>query len=58
MYWMKTSWLFTLELRIGMELGQVLANGRRVLTVVATGKTTTEAREKVYTNILRIHFEG
>jgi len=58
MYWMKTSWLFTLELRIGMELGQVLTNGRRVLTVVATGKTTTEAREKVYTNILRIHFEG
>jgi phosphoribosylamine--glycine ligase len=29
-----------------------------VLTVVATGKNIAEAREKVYNNINRIHFEG
>lgn len=38
--------------------GQVLTSGGRVLTVVATGKTTREAREKVYNNIPQIHFEG
>ena len=43
--------------KIGSE-GQVLTNGGRVLTVVALGKTIAEAREKVYANILRIHFEG
>jgi phosphoribosylamine--glycine ligase len=41
-----------------LEGGQVLTNGGRVLTVVATGKNLTEAREKVYENIPRIHFEG
>jgi len=41
-----------------LESGQVLTNGGRVLTVVAMGKTLAEAREKVYANILRIHFEG
>jgi len=44
--------------KIGLEPGQVLTSGGRVLTVVATGKTIAEAREKVYTNIPRIHFEG
>jgi len=44
--------------KIGSEPGQVLTNGGRVLTVVATGKTIAEAREKVYANIPRIHFEG
>ena len=29
-----------------------------MLTVVATGKTIAEAREKVYANIPRIQFEG
>jgi phosphoribosylamine--glycine ligase len=29
-----------------------------VLTVVATGKTIAEAREKVYSNISRIQFDG
>ena len=43
---------------IGNEPGQVLTNGGRVLTVVALGKTIAEAREKVYANIPRIHFEG
>ena len=38
--------------------GEVLTSGGRVLTVVATGKTIAEAREKVYANIPRIHFEG
>jgi phosphoribosylamine--glycine ligase len=38
--------------------GQVVTNGGRVLTVVATGKTIAEARKKVYDNISRIMFEG
>ncbi|MBA7479606.1 Phosphoribosylamine--glycine ligase [subsurface metagenome] len=38
--------------------GEVLTNGGRVLTVVAIGKTIAEAREKVYLNLPRIHFEG
>ncbi len=44
--------------KIGAEPGEVLTNGGRVLTVVATGSTIAEAREKVYNNIPRIHFEG
>jgi phosphoribosylamine--glycine ligase len=38
--------------------GQVLTSGGRVLTVAATGRNLAEAREKVYKNINRIHFEG
>jgi len=38
--------------------GEVLTNGGRILTVVAMGKDLAEAREKVYKNITRIHFEG
>jgi len=44
--------------KVGTVPGEVLTNGGRVLTVAATGKTITEAREKVYQNISRIHFEG
>jgi len=44
--------------KIGSERGQVLTNGGRVLTVVATGKTIAEARERAYDNISRIHFDG
>ena len=44
--------------KVGSQPGAVLTNGGRVLTVVATGKTIAEAREKVYANIPRIHFEG
>ncbi|MFC2071511.1 phosphoribosylamine--glycine ligase [Chloroflexota bacterium] len=44
--------------KIGSEPRQVLTNGGRVLTVVAMGKTLAEAREKVYANMSRIHFEG
>ncbi|MDD5093444.1 MAG: phosphoribosylamine--glycine ligase [Dehalococcoidia bacterium] len=40
------------------ETGQVLTDGGRVLTVVATGNTYADAREKVYRNLPRIHFEG
>jgi len=38
--------------------GEVLTSGGRVLTVVALGKTTDEARAKIYTNLPRIKFEG
>jgi len=38
--------------------GEVLTSGGRVLTVAALGKTLAEARERVYANISRIHFEG
>jgi phosphoribosylamine--glycine ligase len=44
--------------KLGSEPRQVLTSGGRVLTVVAMGKTLAEAREKVYVNIPRIHFEG
>jgi phosphoribosylamine--glycine ligase len=44
--------------KVGPEPGQVLTNGGRVLTVVATGNTIAKAREKVYNNIPRIHFDG
>jgi len=44
--------------KAGSVPGEVLTNGGRVLTVVATGKTLKEAREKVYANISRIHFKG
>ncbi len=44
--------------KVGLELGQVLTSGGRVLTVVAMGKTIADARQKVYANISRIHFDG
>jgi phosphoribosylamine--glycine ligase len=44
--------------KIGNKPGEVLTNGGRVLTVAATGKTTEEARNKIYSNLPRIHFEG
>lgn len=40
------------------EDGMVLTNGGRVLTIVATAPTLAEARERVYENAHRIHFEG
>lgn len=43
--------------RIG-DNGAVRTSGGRVLTVAAMGKTIAEAREKVYRNLPRIHFEG
>ncbi len=42
----------------GSEPGEVLTSGGRVLTVVASGSTIAGAREKVYQNLPRIHFEG
>ena len=44
--------------KVGSEPSEVFTNGGRVLTVVARGKTIAEAREKVYANIPRIHFDG
>ena len=44
--------------KIGLEPGQILTSGGRVLTVVATGRTIAEAREKVYANIPRIRFRS
>ena len=44
--------------KIGSAPGEVLTSGGRVLTVVALGQTLAQAREKVYHNISRIHFEG
>lgn len=38
--------------------GAVCTDGGRVLTVTATGKTMKEAREKVYSNIPYISFDG
>jgi len=38
--------------------GVVVTAGGRVLTVVATGATLGEAREKAYRNVERIRFQG
>jgi len=38
--------------------GIIYTDGGRVLTVAATGSTMAEARDRVYSNIPRIHFEG
>jgi phosphoribosylamine--glycine ligase len=38
--------------------GRLVTSGGRVLTVVAGGDTMEQARDKVYSNISRIHFEG
>jgi phosphoribosylamine--glycine ligase len=44
--------------RADEKYGQVLTSGGRVLTIVASGKTAGEAREKIYSNLTRIRFEG
>ena len=38
--------------------GKILTDGGRVLAVTALGKTLEEARDKVYKNIPKIHFEN
>jgi len=38
--------------------GRIVTAGGRVLTVVATGATLSQARQKVYNNLTRISFEG
>ncbi len=40
------------------EDGKIYTAGGRVLTVTATGKTISDARDKVYQNLPRITFEG
>jgi len=45
----------------GTKLGNdgiIYTNGGRVLSLVGTGKNMAEAREKVYSNIPKIYFEG
>lgn len=44
--------------KVGSTPWEVLTNGGRVLTVVATGKTIAQAREKAYANVARIKFDG
>lgn len=39
-------------------IGSLRTAGGRVLTVVALGETLREAREKVYRNLPKIHFQG
>ncbi|MFC1979023.1 phosphoribosylamine--glycine ligase [Chloroflexota bacterium] len=41
-----------------LDNDNVLTSGGRVLTVVASGKSIAEARDKVYANIPRILFDG
>ncbi|WP_028950911.1 phosphoribosylamine--glycine ligase [Sulfurihydrogenibium subterraneum] len=38
--------------------GKIITNGGRVLTITATGKDINQAREKVYSAVEKIHFEG
>jgi len=44
--------------KVGQKPNEPLTSGGRVLTVVALGKNTEEARMKIYDNIERIHFDG
>jgi phosphoribosylamine--glycine ligase len=41
-----------------LDGGKVVTSGGRVLAVAARGKTLSEAREKVYSNVSRIDFQG
>jgi phosphoribosylamine--glycine ligase len=41
-----------------LDNGRLVTNGGRVLSVVATGETLAEAREKAYRNVERIRFKG
>ncbi|KXG73801.1 phosphoribosylamine--glycine ligase [Thermotalea metallivorans] len=40
------------------EKGKIVTNGGRVLGITAWGDTTAEAREKAYSNVARISFDG
>jgi len=52
----ETHWCFTLEPLLTLrECGNVRG---RVLSVVATGKSYEEARQKAYTEMEKISFEG
>jgi phosphoribosylamine---glycine ligase len=50
--------IFHAGTKSGLQPGEVLTSGGRVLTVVACGQTTDEARKRIYENLPRIHFEG
>lgn len=49
--------IFHAGTRLGDD-GIVYTNGGRVLSLVGTGKNMAEAREKVYSNIPKLYFEG
>lgn len=49
--------IFHAGTRLGND-GIIYTNGGRVLSLVGTGKNMAEAREKVYSNIRKIYFEG
>jgi len=49
--------IFHAGTRLGND-GIIYTNGGRVLSLVGTGKNMAEAREKVYSNIPKIYFEG
>ncbi|MEW6142977.1 MAG: phosphoribosylamine--glycine ligase [Chloroflexota bacterium] len=44
--------------KLGDTSDRALTDGGRVLTVTAVGHNISQAREKVYSNIVRIQFEG
>ena len=50
--------IFHAGTKFGEEPGEILTSGGRVLTVVATGKPLTEARDKVYASVPLIQIEG
>jgi phosphoribosylamine--glycine ligase len=41
-----------------LEMNQLKTDGGRVLTLAALGSNLTEARERIYSNIERVRFEG
>ena len=43
---------------LGSDGKTVLTNGGRVLSVVATGNTIADARQRIYDNVARVSFEG
>jgi phosphoribosylamine--glycine ligase len=42
----------------GKDVGRIVTDGGRILTVVATGPTLSEARSRAYQNVERISFPG
>jgi phosphoribosylamine--glycine ligase len=53
----KDALVFHAGTRLGND-GVIYSDGGRVLTVVGGGQNMADAREKVYRNISKIHFEG
>ncbi len=49
--------IFHAGTKLGIN-GEIVTAGGRVLTVVSFGKDLSEARQKVYRNVSRLHFQG